>query len=102
MGVAASAEWLAISDVANRAVHLFDLDGQVLGSLDGADAGLAVPAYLASDGLDLVVADIVANALWRYRLAEGALVARGAVRGSSAALITPLFQEIGGIASGGR
>lgn len=102
LGVAAGPGWVAISDVGNRAVHVFDENDQLVASLDGAMEGLPVPAYLASDGPRLVVADVVANEVRRYRL-DGATLAMGdRVRGSSPARLTPLFQEIGGIASGGR
>lgn len=101
-GIAVGDDWIAVSDVGNHAVHLIGADGDLLASLDGMAAGLPVPAYLASDGEFLTVADIVANELRRYRVQAGALVLADILRGSSPARIEPLFQQIGGIASGGR
>jgi DNA-binding beta-propeller fold protein YncE len=99
-GVAVGDEWIAVSDVGNGAVHVLDMDGHLLVSLDGTAVGLPVPAYLASDGEFLAIADIVANELRRYRIQGDTLVLADILRGSSLARTTPLFQQIGGIASG--
>jgi hypothetical protein len=102
LGVAAAEDWFAVSDVGNRAVHLFDLDDRHLTSLDGTTAGLPVPAYLAGDGDILAVADIVANELRRYRVENDTLTLVDIVRGSSPDRTSILFQRIGGIALGAR
>jgi streptogramin lyase len=101
-GVAASDEQVAISDVGNRAVHVFDLDDTRVATLDGMDEGMPLPTFTAYDGNHLVVADVVSNDLRRFRLASGAFVVEEIFRGSGPELITPRFQQIGGIASGGR
>lgn len=96
VGVAAGNGWIAVSDVGNRKVHVLDLDDELLATLDGMSAGMPVPAYLAFDGQYLVVADIVSTELRRFGLQGQTLVSQDAVRGSSSAHITPLFQQIGG------
>ena len=68
VGVAAGNDQLAVSDVGNRNVHVFDLDDNLVATLDGLAAGIAVPAYLAYDGEYLIVADIAGNQLRRFSL----------------------------------
>jgi DNA-binding beta-propeller fold protein YncE len=102
LGIAAGNEWLAVSDVGNGKVYIFDLDDNLVATLDATSEGMPVPAYVAIDAEYLVVADIVSNELRRFRLDGAGLVTHDGIRGSSPAHITPLFQHIGGIASGAR
>jgi NHL repeat len=100
LGVAVGSGQLAVSDVGNRRVHVFDSEDVLIATLDGLTAGFAMPAYLAYDDEYLVVADIVRNELRRFRLHGSTFVLEDLVRGTSPARVTPLFQQIGGIASG--
>lgn len=101
MGVAALGDHVAISDVANRTVHVFDLHDNLVATLDGLAEGMPVPAFLAQDGDELVIADPVSNELRRFRFAFGKFLPGDILRGSGPELITPRFQQIGGIARGG-
>jgi len=101
-GIAAGGGQVAITDVGNSLVHVFDIDDNLLVTLAGAAEGIPVPAFVAFDDAALVVADIVSNELRRYLLRSSTLVLEEKLRGSGPELITSLFQQIGGIASGGR
>ena len=101
MGIAAGPNQLAISDIGNRMVHVFDLNNTLIASLDGDTVGIAVPAYLAYDGNHLVVADIVRNELKEFLVTDATFTHERTVRGTSPDRLTILFREIGGLASGG-
>jgi hypothetical protein len=101
MGIAAGDHQLAVSDVGNRMVHVFDLNDTLLASLDGDAENIAVPAYLAYDGHRLVVADIVRNELKEFLVDGATITHERTVRGTSPDRLTVLFREIGGLASGG-
>lgn len=96
-GVCAYATGAAALDVGRSCVVVVDAVGAVVVETPLTETTWAAPSFVAADGADLIVADVVANALRRLAWDGAAFVLTEELRGSPPDQTQPLFERIGGV-----
>ena len=98
-GLAAHQDGVVVLDVGNARLLVLDDTGAPSVTVDLADGTWVSPAFVASLGDSLVIADVVANELRLLEPDGDGYTVTARLRGSPPHLLDPLFDSLGGVGS---